>query len=128
TLKFEIQTGLHIKGVLDVLSKAVSEIIRNAIVFSGPNKTVFVRGYAEGEMGVIEVQDFGRGIREEDLRRVWGIMQQSERMEHRRLEQQGFGLGLPIAQRIIEIHHGHAVLESAVGQGTTVWIKIPLTQ
>lgn len=128
TLRFEIESGLRVEGVLDVLSKAVSEIIRNAIVFSGPNKTVYVRGYADGDMGVIEVQDFGRGIRDEDLRRVWGIMQQSERMDHRRLEQQGFGLGLPIAQRILEIHHGNAVLESAVGQGTTVWIRIPLAQ
>ncbi|MBI5930281.1 MAG: response regulator [Chloroflexi bacterium] len=125
-LEFNVEPEIFILGVMDILAKAVSEIIRNAIVFSGPDKTVLVRAYPEADMGVIEVQDFGRGIREEDLRRVWEMMHQSERTDHRRFEQQGFGLGLPIAQQIIEIHHGSAILESAVGQGTTVWIKIPL--
>lgn len=125
-VNFAVETEFYIEGVLDVLAKAIAEIVRNAIAFSGSDKTVFVKAYPDDDKGVIEVQDFGRGIRQEDLQRIWGVMQQSERSEHRRFEQQGFGLGLPIAQQIIQIHRGSAVLESAVDQGTTVWIKIPL--
>jgi two-component system, sensor histidine kinase and response regulator len=125
-MEYNADADVYVIGVLDLLSKGLSEVMRNAIVFSEPGQMVYVNAYREGDMGVLAVRDNGPGIREEDLDRVWGVMHQSERTEFRRFEQQGFGLGLPITQQIVEIHGGKAYLESAVGEGTTVWLYIPL--
>ena len=38
----------------------------------------------------------------------------------------GFGLGLPIAQRVMEMHNGQITVESKVGEGTTVRMTLPL--
>jgi signal transduction histidine kinase len=46
--------------------------------------------------------------------------------ERRLYEQQGSGLGLVICKRLVELHGGDLVIESALPQGTTVYVRLPL--
>ena len=70
---------------------------------------------------MLEVSDQGRGMAEEQLRQVGAFVQ----FDRDQYEQQGLGLGLSIARRLVELHQGTLRLESTPGEGTTVWIWLP---
>lgn len=118
---------LSVDGVESLLLTAVTEPLRNAIQFSTePDSVVKITATIDPEdttQSLIQICDHGRGITDEDLESIWELMIQSEREKY---EQQGFGLGLPITQRIVQVHHGAITLDSKLGEGTTVTIRLPL--
>jgi signal transduction histidine kinase len=71
----------------------------------------------------VEVADTGEGITPEDLPHIFEQFFRSEKSRSR--ETGGAGLGLAIAKRIIEAHHGRIWVESQVGQGTRFSFILP---
>jgi signal transduction histidine kinase len=53
-------------------------------------------------------------------------MEDFYQVDREKTEQQGIGLGLPLARRIIEAHHGNLLISSIPHQGTNVSISLPL--
>jgi len=78
----------------------------------------------EGNFAVLEVQDFGSGIPEKDLRLVF---EPFYRVDRSRSRSPGYGLGLSLCKRIVEMHGGTISLASNSGEGTKVTIKLPLS-
>jgi signal transduction histidine kinase len=119
--------SLSVNGVESLLLTAITEPLRNAIQYSTEaDSVVQIKAIVDpddSEMGMVQISDQGRGINDDDLESIWELMIQSEREKY---EQQGFGLGLPITQRIIQVHHGNIALDSKLGEGTTVTIRLPL--
>ena len=105
------------------LTKLAEELIDNAFKFSVVGTKVHVTVEAAGSQFQLVVADQGRGIDNEQLEQI-GAYIQFERKLH---EQQGTGLGLVIAKRITELHNGHFYIESTVGKGTTVMVRLPST-
>lgn len=125
TVNLDIEV-IEIQGIRNLLVAAVTEPLRNALQYSSAGQEVTVRVYFEdiGEpSSVVEIVDEGRGIPEEDLINIWQLMEQSERNKY---EQQGFGLGLPITQRILQLHEGKGEIKSELDKGTTVRLFFPL--
>ena len=116
-----------VNGVESLLLAAITEPLRNAIQYSTESdNVVHLKACVDpddNQFGIIEIIDHGRGINDEDLESIWQLMIQSEREKY---EHQGFGLGLPITQHVIQVHHGSIALESTLGEGTTVTIRLPL--
>jgi len=77
----------------------------------------------EGDMVRVEVKDTGIGISEEDQAGLFGQFFRSESPEVR--EQQGWGLGLNVAKRLVALMGGEIGAISAVGQGSTFWFTLP---
>jgi signal transduction histidine kinase len=81
-----------------------------------------VQSHSGGTRGspvvTITFQDSGEGIAEEIQSRIFEPFFSTK--------EEGIGLGLPIAQRIIEEHGGEIKLESTLGKGTTFYITLPL--
>ena len=75
------------------------------------------RGRGGPGFATLVVRDNGSGIREEDLRQVFEPFFSTK--------QGGTGLGLAIANRIVERHGGSMEVESRVGQGTTMRLRLP---
>ncbi len=75
------------------------------------------------EFALIAVRDFGPGIPEEEQRLVF---EPFYRVDRSRSRMPGYGLGLSLCRRIIEAHGGTIALESKVGEGTTVTVRLPL--
>nr|AAY32961.1 putative sensory box histidine kinase [Sorangium cellulosum] len=95
-------------------------LLANARDASEPGATVAVRGWIEAGQIVVEVEDHGSGIPEELLSAVLEPFVTTKR------DPSGTGLGLPLSRSIIEDHGGALALRSAVGQGTTVIVRLPL--
>jgi len=112
-----------VAGVRDLLTTAFSEIIRNAIQYSHEGGRVEIVIERQGDRAVVVVTDHGLGISKADQENIWNVMIQSDRDRN---EQQGIGMGLPIARGIIEAHSGQIELHSAEGEGTQVTVRLPI--
>jgi signal transduction histidine kinase len=73
----------------------------------------------------VEVADTGEGIAPEDLPHIFDQFFRGEKSRSR--ETGGAGLGLAIAKRIVEAHHGQIWVESQVGRGTRFRFVLPVS-
>lgn len=99
----------------------------NAIKFSQPGGQVLIRVRAEeGRGGVIyftiDIEDRGIGMTPEEIANAFANFNQGDAGLNRRYE--GAGLGLPLAKRLVELHHGRIIIESSKGLGTKVTIRL----
>jgi signal transduction histidine kinase len=102
--------------------QVVSQIIENAFKFSIEGTSVSISTDVKNTSGLILVKDNGRGMSEDQIQKIHAFMQ----FDRERHEQQGLGLGLMIAKRLIKIHDGKLEITSGLGQGTTMAIILPL--
>lgn len=95
-------------------------IVSNALKYAREGKRVVVEG-GEGEQKLrIRVVDFGRGIGEGEKEEIFTRFQ---RKDKRGVE--GTGMGLAIAQRIVELHSGKIWVEDSPGGGATFVVELP---
>ncbi len=97
--------------------------ISNAIKYNSPPKHVKI-GYERERKGsdlTIFVEDNGQGIEEEYRDRVFDMF---ERL-HPEKGENGMGAGLAFCKRIVQGHGGNIALDSAVGEGTTIYFTLP---
>jgi len=121
-------SGIHVRGSQEDLRIAVSNVLDNAVKYSGENIDVQVRLEASDDKRVVlRVEDQGIGIAPEDLKRVF---RRFYRITHRSIAQvKGTGLGLFIVKSIAKKHGGTAfALSDGEGHGTTVVIELPKWQ
>ena len=107
----------------DGIERVVTNIITNSIKYTGENGTIKVYVGAVHNDAYIKVIDNGIGVPKEDLPRVFERFYRVDKARSR--EMGGTGLGLPIAKEIIEANGGSIVMNSEVGKGTEVIMKIP---
>lgn len=107
------------------LKHAMAELIANALAFSPEKGAVAISQWQEGQSVFVKIVDQGPGIPEDQLATA---MKAFEQINREKLEQQGMGLGLSLAFRIMDIHAGTLSLNSIVGQGTEALIHLPLYQ
>lgn len=106
------------------ISQVLSNLIGNAIKFAPQGGRVETRFYVEDGWVVCNVSDNGPGILHSEKSKIFDKFHQSD--NDRNLKKQGWGLGLSIAQEIVNAHGGEIGVESAgLGQGATFWFKIP---
>ena len=106
----------------DSLSKLVGELVSNAFKFSDSDTLVVVRSYREGNCFVLAVSDDGRGMTERQIRNIGAYMQ----FERALYEQQGLGLGLVIAKRLVDLYGGNLHISSDHQHGTLITVNFPL--
>ena len=113
----------------DLLSRAVENLVSNAIKYSADGTAVTLSARAEEEYVAIEVADHGYGIPEADLGRVFDKFYRVPRVQD--ADVPGTGLGLALVREIAELHHGSISVRSEVGvksevnQGSTFTLRIP---
>ncbi|WP_041232935.1 ATP-binding protein [Cylindrospermum stagnale] len=113
---------LLIQGDPERLLQAVLNVLDNAIKHSLPNSQIFISGYNEGNLAVVRIKDQGTGISEHDLPRIFEQFYTTNPSR----QGNGNGLGLAIAKRIIEAHHGSITASSTANQGAIFTICLPL--
>jgi len=105
------------------LVDALERLLDNAIKFSSQDGgAITVSGEIEPEVVKIHVKDQGIGISQKHLDHIFERFRQIDR---EKMEQQGVGLGLTIAQQLIELHDGEILVKSKPGVGSTFTIALP---
>ncbi len=103
------------------LEKVCDELLDNAFKFSEAGKEVTVTAGKSDTMFTLSIEDRGRGMTPQQLATM-GAYVQFERRFH---EQQGTGLGLIIAKKLVEIHGGSIEFVATAGGGLTAIVSLP---
>ena len=107
------------------ISQVVNNLMGNAIKFSPQGGRIEARFYVQDGWLVFKLKDTGPGVMHSEKDKIFQKFHQSDL--DRNAKKQGWGLGLSIAQEIIQAHGGEIGVESAgLGQGSTFWFTIPL--
>jgi two-component system, OmpR family, sensor histidine kinase SenX3 len=117
--------GLRVRGSEEDLRTAVSNVLDNAVKYSGESVDVRVRLETPDEKRIVlRVQDQGVGIPPDDMKRIF---KRFYRVTHRSLAHvKGTGLGLFIVKAIAQKHGGKVFAESdGEGHGTTIVLELP---
>ncbi len=109
----------------DAVSRALLNLIDNAIKYSADEKaiSVFVKSLAEEV--VIEVRDRGIGIEARELSRIFDPYYRAQFSDTQ--TRRGAGLGLTLVQQIVKSHGGSVEVESVLGSGSTFRMRFPRT-
>jgi signal transduction histidine kinase len=105
------------------LSQAVGNVLKNAVDFTGAGGRVLLHAVGSPEGAAISVSDNGVGISPSDQTRVFDRFHRTRGGTAGRDE--AIGLGLPLAKQFVEAHGGTIELQSELGEGTTVTIRLP---
>ena len=124
-VEVRLNGGLHRQTVMadpDLLKQVLLNLLANAVdaMPDGGTLTVSCRERLEDEVIEILVADTGVGIADEDLGKVFNPFFTTK--------DNGVGMGLAVAHRIIEAHGGRATVSSRLGRGTAFSIVLPATQ
>jgi PAS domain S-box-containing protein len=107
------------------LKQALFNYLSNAIKFSAEGGALSVRALPEGAQAFrIEVTDFGVGIAQADLPRLFVEFQQLDDGYTKR--HQGTGLGLALTRRLVQAQGGSVGVRSVLGQGSTFHLVLPM--
>ena len=106
------------------LTKAITNVVANAIHYTPEAGTITLRLYRQRESAVLEVADSGMGIAAEDLPHIFESFYRAD--SARSMESGGAGLGLTIAKTIVELMQGHIEVKSEFGTGSVFSIYLPL--
>lgn len=124
----DLKMSIHEDVIINVsdqdFGKIFEEIVDNAFKFSDPGTSVEVLGKHDGDNYIVQVKNTGRGMTREQIDAVGAYMQFNRFF----YEQQGNGLGLVIAKRLLELYGGSVSIQSVVDQETIVTLKFPRVQ
>jgi len=105
------------------LSQAITILLDNAIKYGNPGSTIYLEGYQKGRYAYLSVKDEGPGMRASDLSHIF---ERFYRADHSRTKQgdNGYGLGLSIAKKIIDQYGGEISVDSTLDTGSVFTIKL----
>lgn len=102
----------------------VLNLVANAIKFTERGGQVSVSAAVTGSQLTLRIGDTGVGIAPDDLKRIGAPFFQAGKTYQRRHE--GTGLGLSIVKSLVALHLGELTVQSKLGEGTAVTVKLPL--
>ncbi len=103
--------------------QVVFNLMDNAFKFTPAGGRIILKAREESDNLVVEVQDTGRGISEEDQRLLF---EPYRPLESDRERLSGLGLGLSLSKKLVELHGGQIWVKSEKGKGSTFGFSIPL--
>jgi signal transduction histidine kinase len=123
-LNCEVLDPVVVSGDQSRLTQLLTNLIDNGLKYTPPGGSVTLCAREVKAWAIVEVRDTGAGIAPEHLPHLFERFYQAD--PSRSNEAGGTGLGLAICQWIVRGHGGDIAVESSVGHGTVVTVRLPL--
>ncbi len=120
------KSDLVVMADKEKLFMAIENVIDNAIKYSSDKGKIGVSVVQERNNVIISIKDNGIGIPKSETENVFGKFFRAQNAQNKQVP--GSGLGLFLAQKIIEGHGGHISFESEENKGTTFFMELPLVE
>lgn len=127
-MRFDLECTAENRGLeadISLLVRCLQNIIRNSIAYGSTGGRLSLRIYSEGMYLHIDIKNYGEPISPEDLPFLFEELYRAERS--RSSDTGGKGMGLSIAKRIMELHHGRISVRSSAEE-TVFTLSLPRTQ
>jgi signal transduction histidine kinase/CheY-like chemotaxis protein len=125
-----VAIDIHMEGSAGIIeadpmrvAQVITNLLGNAIKFSPENGRIEVWARGTDEEATVDIKDYGKGISQRDLSRLFQRFAQLDSSTTRKAG--GTGLGLVISKGIVEQHNGRIWVESAIGKGSTFSFSLP---
>lgn len=109
-------------GDARLLDNVFTNVLSNAVKYSGDSRRVIVTGEQDGTYAIIRMKDFGIGIPEGEISKIFQRFFRASTSTGI----PGTGIGLNLVKSLVEMHYGEVCLESEEGAWTEVTISLPL--
>ena len=106
------------------LGQVFDNLVSNAVKYNADGGSVWIQVHEDDDHGVITIRDSGRGMSEEEVTRMFNRFYRSSTARDSTVP--GTGLGMDIARVIIEKHGGDIAVSSALAEGTSVMVRLPI--
>jgi signal transduction histidine kinase len=125
-IEVELDVGADLIAQADrvLLRQVLIGLLTNAFKNTDAPGRVTIRGRRAGDGIQLEVHDTGSGISPAEIDRIFERFYRGSGS----LEQEGFGLGLSIAHRMVDVMGGEIGVESVEGRGSTFWVRLRTAQ
>ncbi len=117
--------NINIKTDRESVEKLLTILLDNALKYTPKNGEVKISAEKSNKALVIKVSDNGAGIPKQDLPHIFERFYRVD-ASRSKVNVSGFGLGLSMAKRIVEMHKGSIHVESSFNKGSTFRVKLPL--
>ncbi|BAZ09529.1 histidine kinase [Calothrix sp. NIES-4071] len=102
----------------------LTNLLSNAVKYSSPQHIINFTLRCQDDEAIFTIQDKGIGIPPEDKAKLFGLFQRASNAKNI----PGTGLGLAIVKKCVDLYAGSIELQSEVGAGTTITVKLPIPQ
>lgn len=104
-----------------LMAIAIKNLINNAMKYSQDNSSIKLKLWEEKEYVLFEVKDYGCGMSEETQKHIYDRFYRADKSR----TTEGFGLGLALVHKIVELHKGTIVVKSELGEGSIFTLSLP---
>lgn len=118
--RFDFQE-VYSRGDISLISIVILNLITNAVKFSDPGGFVDVVMGKEDKWVYVSVRDYGIGMQPEEMEHIFHRFYKCDKSRNA----EGFGLGLPLSEKIEQKHGGYITVESEPGKGSIFTLYLP---
>jgi two-component system phosphate regulon sensor histidine kinase PhoR len=122
-IALRLEAGLSVRADRDRVALVLTNLLSNAIKYSQPGGQIVIQTRTDANDVIVSIHDNGVGIPPAEQTRIFDRFYQIGNPLTR--EHSGLGIGLAVAQAIIELHRGRIWVESAPNQGSTFSFSLP---
>lgn len=113
----------YVKGDLSSLIELTTILLDNAIKYSQVGGKIIIKTEVATKKATLSIQDFGVGIKASALPHLFNRFYRADSSRNKEIN--GYGLGLSIAKKIVDLHYGKITVESTLGKGSLFVVLLP---
>lgn len=121
------KTELKVLADKDRLKQVIINLLTNAVKYTDPGGKVILSTEKEGRHAKIYVKDTGMGIPSEKIDKIFQPFNQMDNSKSGS-SKSGFGLGLPISKKLVDLMEGNLTVSSKEGKGSIFSVEIPMAK